>query len=97
MSCCKTASVRAFCAQVNSQVDRGILLRLLEIARQQKMRVNSGMSQRDLLESGIDILDTNAELYSEGKPLASQHNVDAQLYAAGLTFAPFCAVAAWIA
>lgn len=58
------------------------------------MRVNSGMSQRDLLDSGIDILDTNAEVYAEGKPFASQHNVDAQLYAAGLTTASICAFVA---
>ena len=62
-----------------------VVPRLLEIARQQKLRVNSNMSQRDLLDSGIDILETNAELCSERKQLASRHDVDAQLYAAGIT------------
>ena len=62
------------------------LIRLLDTAKRQKLRSNSGLSQRELLDSGIDIMETNGELYSDAKEQASRRNVEAQLYAAGLSF-----------
>ena len=65
-----------------------VLIRLVESARRQKVRSNSGLSQRDLLDSGIDIMETNGELYSDQKEKASRRTVEAQLYAAGLPPCP---------
>lgn len=64
------------------------VVRLLEAAKRQKQRSNSGLSQRELLDSGIDIMETNGELYSDQKEQASRRSVEAQLYAAGLTCSP---------
>ena len=61
------------------------LVRLLETAKRQKLRSNSGLSQRELLDSGIDIMETNGELYSDSKEQASRRSIEAQLYAAGLS------------
>lgn len=61
-----------------------LMHRLLEVARRQKVRSNSSLSQRDLLNSGIDIMETDGELYSEQKQLASRRSAEAQLFAAGL-------------
>ena len=74
-----------------------VVCRLLEGARLQKMRINSGMSPQDLLDSGIDILETNSELYSEQKLHASQRSIEAQLYTAGTNFCPDNAFACWTA
>ena len=60
------------------------MLRLLEVARRQKLRSNSELSQRDLLNSGIDIMETDGELYSEQKQQASRRSAEAQLFAAGV-------------
>lgn len=65
-----------------------VMPRLLEVARRQKVRSNSGLSQRDLLNSGIDIMETDGELYSEQKQQASRRSADAQLFAAGLLLPP---------
>ena len=47
------------------------------------MRINNGMSPQDLLDSGIDILESNGELYNEQKMHASQRSIDAHIYTAG--------------
>ena len=64
------------------------LIRLLDTAKRQKLRSNSGLSQRELLDSGIDIMESNGELYSDSKEQASRRSIEAQLYAAGLSPCP---------
>ncbi len=55
----------------------------MQVAKLQKVRISSKLAQQQLLESGVDILDTMADADALSDRQAA--SVDAQLYAAGET------------
>ncbi len=55
----------------------------MQVAQLQKVRISSKLAQQQLLESGVDILDTMADADALSDRQAA--SVDAQLYAAGET------------
>ena len=55
----------------------------MQVAQLQKVRISSRVAQQQLLESGVDILDTMTDADTLSDRQAA--SVDAQLYAAGET------------